>query len=75
MELIHQKLCSPVSQILLIGRQIEQVGLNPYARLAGPVQVNAVMKPNGLHDHPHFVVSVLAPAQHIQGQIDLSICF
>jgi hypothetical protein len=75
MEFVHQKLCRPVRQVLFIGGQIEQVCLYPDAWFAGPVQVNTVMKPNGLHNHTHFMVSILALSQYIQGQIDFAVCF
>ena len=72
-ELLHQQPGRFMGKVLLIIRQIKQVGLYPDARLLGGVQVNPVVKPHGLHDHPHLMIAVLPFSHHIQTQIDLSI--
>ena len=74
-EFLHQQSGRFMGKILLIIRQIKQVGFYLDARLLGNVQINPVMKPHGLHDHPHLVIAVSPPSQYIQSQINLSICF
>ena len=70
-KLIHQKLCRFVDQIILIGGQIIKIGfyLNPRRLRFTDLQI--IMKPDGLHDHLHFMIAILSSAQHIQPKIDL----
>ena len=71
LKLIHQKLCRFVDQIILIGGQIIKIGfyLNPRRLRFTDLQI--IMKPDGLHDHLHFMIAILSSAQHIQPKIDL----
>ena len=74
-ELLHQQAGCPVSQIILIYRQVEQVGGQADSRLLPLLNANLVIEIHCLHYHSYVMVAILSLSQYIQSQIYHSQCF
>ena len=75
LEFLHQQAGRPISQIILIDRQVEQDGGQAESRLLPLLNANLVLEIHCLHYHSYVMVAILSLSQYIQSQIYLSQCF
>ena len=65
MKLIHQKFGCLVNQVILIIRQIIEIGLNCNPRSFFIDQIDPVINTYRLHDHADLMIPVIPPSQDI----------
>ena len=74
MILFHHELSRFIDQVILVRRKFAGIRGNDDAVLY-PFKIQHIIDTYGLHDHFHFVITVLESSDHIQSQIDLGIRF
>ena len=71
---LHHQFCRFVDQIILIRRQFTGI-CGYHDPTVCSLKVQHIIDSYSLHDHLHFMVTILQSSDHIQPQIDLGIRF